>query len=885
MGVVYEAVDTQLQRTVALKLMLKSPLADPREQQLDEERFVREAQLSARLKHPNIVTVYEAGVLEGRRYLSMELIQGQPLSTWWKRGSIALRQQVALLRDVALAVDHAHQQGILHRDLKPANVLVDPENQAHITDFGLAKVAGSDARVSLTASGMVVGTPQYMSPEQAQGLRTVDRRTDVFSLGVMLYEVLAGRAPFEGATPIEILMKIVKNPVTPPSRAARKWPDTAAGDAIESICLRALEKSPKRRYPTAQAFADDLGRWLKGEEVRVRAPRTTSYVWVWGVAAAAVGGAIAVVLILPSSSAPSVPPARPGGGALTREPERLRLEEERRAEEARRETERKRKEADLSEREAAILRKEAELRAEKERLASEAAPKPAPPKAEPTPPAPPPPKAEPPPAVPAPAPAAKATPEPPKPPPPPLKPGPPPPAPPPAAVRKLPVPSTSDRAKAVKSLETQYKEDYAKRLPADQRALAVKLIGESARAKEDPALYYVHLSEARDLAVQAGDADWALVSIEVLSQSFAVDVKAERTKALAALGRGAVGPRDLRAIADSCLRFASADLANDEYDDALHLLSQAEGLARRAQDGALVSTAQERSREAAALRREYAIVRPSIETLQKKPEDPAANLAVGRFRCFQKQDWARGLPCLARGAEEELRALALKDLEGAGAPLETRVALAESWWTLGEKPGPAKGKTQERAVFWYKHAWPGLQGTARERVRERIKGSAARRAGASKEPGTRPAQWAFSPQQGPLGMDDLYAAGGRHSLRVVATSGAPPLATELKILRPGRPHVLSARMMTDQNLSAAALSVVFTSKDGRKTPLNFSGTLDQPWWTPIQHTVMAPADAVSAEIYIHQSFTGGTLWIDDVSLKCADDGLELVENGGFEQKR
>ncbi|HEX7900680.1 MAG TPA: protein kinase [Planctomycetota bacterium] len=271
MGVVYEAIDSQLNRKVALKLMLANPNMDSKDRQLELERFAQEAQLSAKLKHPNIVTVYEAGVVEGRQFLAMELIEGRSFSDW--RHGVSVRDQVALLRDVALAVHHAHEQGILHRDLKPRNILVGSGNRAYVTDFGLAKSLGKNVNLSLTGSGAVVGTPAYMSPEQAQGLDRVDWRTDIWSLGVILYEIMAGRTPFTGDSPIEILMKVVKDPVTPPLEVADSAAALGLDSMIEGICLKALAKKDKDRYITAEALADDLTKWLEGEQVKVVAPK------------------------------------------------------------------------------------------------------------------------------------------------------------------------------------------------------------------------------------------------------------------------------------------------------------------------------------------------------------------------------------------------------------------------------------------------------------------------------------------------------------------------------------------------------------------------------------------------------------------------------------
>jgi WD40 repeat protein/serine/threonine protein kinase len=271
MGVVYEALDSQLNRKVALKLMLSNPNADPKERALEEERFVQEAQLSAKLKHPNIVTVYEAGLLDGRQFLSMEMIEGQAFNEW--RKTVTIRQQIQVLADVAGAVHHAHEQGILHRDLKPRNILVSSSGHAYVTDFGLAKSLGKNVHQSLTGSGAVVGTPAYMSPEQAQGLDRVDWRTDIYSLGVILYECMTGRTPFTGESPIEILMKVVKDPVVPPLQVVDSGSALGLDKVIENICLKALAKKDRDRYVTAQAFSDDLTKWLAGEKVNVVIPK------------------------------------------------------------------------------------------------------------------------------------------------------------------------------------------------------------------------------------------------------------------------------------------------------------------------------------------------------------------------------------------------------------------------------------------------------------------------------------------------------------------------------------------------------------------------------------------------------------------------------------
>jgi len=303
MGVVYEATDPELGRRVALKMLLLDFSLSPAERASDEERFIREARLSANLpKHPHIVGVYEAGVSDDNRFIAMEFIEGVQFSDWRKPKS--MRQQIAVLRDVALAADHAHQHGVIHRDLKPANILVDAKNQPHVTDFGLAKRGQNDASLALTASGAVMGTPAYMSPEQAEGRKEVDARSDVWALGIMLYEILTGRLPFEAETALKWIMKTVREPVPLPSSVVRGAARSSIDRTIESICMKALSKNPATRTPTARAFASELTRWIKGEKTTVQAPKAkpVNFWAIGGIAAAAVVAVIVAVAMSSSSS-------------------------------------------------------------------------------------------------------------------------------------------------------------------------------------------------------------------------------------------------------------------------------------------------------------------------------------------------------------------------------------------------------------------------------------------------------------------------------------------------------------------------------------------------------------------------------------------------------
>jgi predicted Ser/Thr protein kinase len=266
MGVVFLALDTTLNRRVALKMLVTA--LDPDQAREDEQRFLREARMAARLpKHPSIAGVYEAGVVEGRRYIAMEFIQGRPLGEWRLAEEVTIRREVEILREVALAVHHAHEHGVVHRDLKPDNVLVDADGRPHITDFGLAKPVERDSSCSTTDIGVVVGTPGYMSPEQARGLKTVDGRSDIYCIGAILFEVLTGRLPFEGATVVDLLAKIVQEPAPAPSSVARSNPGLPSPGEFDRICLKALEKKPELRYQTAKALAEDLDAALSGKPI------------------------------------------------------------------------------------------------------------------------------------------------------------------------------------------------------------------------------------------------------------------------------------------------------------------------------------------------------------------------------------------------------------------------------------------------------------------------------------------------------------------------------------------------------------------------------------------------------------------------------------------
>jgi eukaryotic-like serine/threonine-protein kinase len=283
MGEVFLAHDPHIDRRVALKVLQKDHLAS----KAIVNRFIKEAKAIGRLSHPGIVGVYDVGKDHGTIFIAMEFLEGQPLNEAVRTRKLGTPAILDICRQVAAALDYAHQRGIVHRDIKPSNLILTENDQVKLTDFGIASF--EDASLTLkTRSGDILGTPAYMSPEQVGG-KGVDNRSDLYSLGVILYELLAGRRPFVGNNLASLFKAINDHKITPPIKV-----NTSIPKGLNAVILKAVEKDPNRRFQSGAALAAALSRYLPGAKNGSKAPVNRVFLkplaWIAIVAVALMGG-------------------------------------------------------------------------------------------------------------------------------------------------------------------------------------------------------------------------------------------------------------------------------------------------------------------------------------------------------------------------------------------------------------------------------------------------------------------------------------------------------------------------------------------------------------------------------------------------------------------
>jgi hypothetical protein len=449
---------------------------------------------------------------------------------------------------------------------------------------------------------------------------------------------------------------------------------------------------------------------------------------------------------------------------------------------------------------------------------------------------------------------------------------------------KSPEPAPAEQKKAEKLIRDLYKEEYARKSPAEVKSLAARLLESGLKTQEDEAARFVLLREARDLALHAGSTEAALMAIDAIGKFFETNTASMRLSVLQSLAKSAVDAEDCVLLAGEALKQGEWFVGNDDYSSAEKALGVAEAAARKSKDLTLLSRVQSMVVETQAVRREYERVKSSIKSLEENPEDPAANLCVGRFYCVFKGEWSRGLPYLSKGADAGLKAAAEKDL--AGAPgADALAAIGDTWWTLGEKQkGASKNHVQERALHWYRQAWKGLAGIAKEKVRARFK-AALFRPGLppSKKAGEPPSKWRAGGEKDRIQIEEGGAHGGRCSIRLQGGQGDGGSFAQGVKVTPGRKYVFSAWILTDRTDNSDPFVVILwhgagSVLGGPRVPL------DQPWWTLVQGTYECGEDTGSIEIIVRSTKDqAGTVWVDDLSLKGVDDGIELLDNGSIER--
>ncbi len=701
MGAVYLAEDALRKRKVAVKVLPKKHASDAAFLQ----RFRREAEAATTLDHRNIVQAYSAGEDRGYHFYVMEYCEGESLRKRLERLKVLpAADATSTVLQVAQGLKHAHDRGFIHRDIKPDNLIATPAGVVKILDFGLAKNLEDTNASFRTVTGAALGTPHYISPEQARGDKTVDGRTDIYSLGATYYHLVTGQVPFQGSSIFEIIQKHLMEQLPDPRDVRPEVPET-----VVQVLRKMLAKDAADRHASCGDLIADLERIL-AKQPPLSAPLDPSLSSVAmpklaertapagpakrrgamaGVAAAAT--LIAGIVAYAAWPAPPPPAKAPAKKVV---PSPLAKKEPPRP-----------------------VEPEPELKTP---------PPPEPPKPEP--PRPEPEKSRPEPE----APKEEPKPEPVK-PPEPEKPKEEPKPLPPKPV-KGPAPEAARVATADKALRERFKDDYARKAPSDQLALAKKLL--ALEGPEDAATTYARMLGARDLAAAGGDPATALAAVDRLAEGFVVDALALKTDGLALCASK---------VTDAAAAIATAQLAAideavqaDRYDLAAKLVPKAKAVAEPLKNDELKAGAAAREKLVSLLQKEFQSIAAYARTIAEKPDDPASNLNMGRFTCLVKEDWERGLPMLAKGSDPALKGLAEKELS---TPVDAAVQrdLCDGWLTAARKETKKSWKDgmTERARLWFNQVEPKLLQNERKDLAKRLED--LERAAGPRAPAPKPA--------------------------------------------------------------------------------------------------------------------------------------------------
>lgn len=775
-GQVFKARHQTMGRVVALKVLSREAVAS---EQL-VERFVRKVKILARMSHPNLVAAFEAGRRAGTYYLAMEYVDGQDLREILKqRGPLPVDEAVTYTIQAAAGLGYAHSHGVYHRNVKPSNLLVDKQGVVKVVGLGMAHVEAGDLVSEntlggeLTAQGQVMGTYDFMAPEQAVDASSVDPRADIYSLGCTLHALLTGRAPYPGKSPMQQVMAHRSHPI-PSLRTVR----ADVPESVDTVFRKMMAKRPEDRQQSMAEVIEELDWALAPEQPLERAAVAEPQLEAAlapasaGLASAAsrkmaspslasrvmplvAMGVLTVVVIVAwlafsasrrsdemakKASRPKPaeavlmfdwPVAERAGARLEIDGDRVPLPDigpvQHRVAPGDRRVVATRPSYETFEKVVSVgLNEKVNVRLSWQALpaaASEASPasvehqprprrrsKPA--------------VAESPaapaermtvsasvrPAVPAKTPAAT-------------------PAPPPEPASNVSTtgdkPTAPDRAaqdRAEKLIRETFQEDFDRATaPAEKLVLAKKLLEQAASTQAGADAQYVFARMAGELAVDAGDRETAWAAVDRLGETHAVERLAMKAGVLTSLAKAARSPAQHKAMSDQSIELMDRALEENNFAVAGVLGKLAVSAAGRARDKDAVQQARTRTRELEQATKAFAQIEEAAAALQQKPDDPEANRTVGRYECFVKGDWERGLAKLARGPEGPIRTLALLEISDPKRVSE-QITLADGWWDLAEKEfGGMRKNMQIRAARWYRIAAPNTSGLVRGKVDKRLK--------------------------------------------------------------------------------------------------------------------------------------------------------------------
>jgi serine/threonine protein kinase/tetratricopeptide (TPR) repeat protein len=668
-GIVWRARDSQLDRMVAIKVPRHNVVSAG-----DREQFLREARAVAQLSHPNIVAVHEAGHDGESLFIVSDFVDGISLAEFLLSRRLSAHESATFCRKVAGALEHAHEKGVIHRDLKPSNIMLPREGQPQVMDFGLAKRESGE--ITMTIEGRILGTPAYMPPEQARGEgHSVDRRADVYSLGVILFELLTGELPFRGAT--RMLLQQVMYEEAPHLRLINEL----IPRDLETITLKCLQKDPDQRYRTAQALGDDLKRWLNGEPIEARRVSNVERAWRWcrrNPVVTTLSGAVGVLIIVSIILMAEVFYNAAGKTITVKEP----VHQEEPA-------------AAIPRVEEPVEKIEPVDKADTDRSSSDepGVDKPASEKAD----------------------ASSDTET-------------------PGATGKFPVPDVEQQNVTMDLLRELFKDDYEATKRQQVKAARQRMLSELANKildyaeqEPDPVTRYAIYDMTYLIGKESGDSDITFLAIEQWEQEFNIDGFLLRADALHEWSTLDMKnetrvrfARTIGGVMQAAVEQGRWEMAQRLYALGVDQYNLALAGARNDKDAVLVNSLITEQNQIDEARNQVDEIQVALSMLEQADEDPEANRIVGEYYCFVRRDWKAALPYLAKGSDVALRLAAIRDAEGAE-DVAGKIEIGDAWWDVSQSNQPPdKLVLLSRAGFWYEQVKMEVSGLTKGKIEKRM---------------------------------------------------------------------------------------------------------------------------------------------------------------------